>query len=66
MSDLRRRLRKLEATFTDRSGLVPHSPPWKEYWMNECHRTFDEGEVPKKAIPLEAIRAWMQAQPDTE
>jgi membrane-bound lytic murein transglycosylase len=34
--------------------------------MNECHKTFEEGEVPKNAIPLEATRAWMRAQPDTE
>jgi hypothetical protein len=66
-SQLRQRvgihLGKVEA-LTNRSGRDPHSPAWTEYWMNGCHKAFEEGEVPKKAIPLEAIRAWMQARWD--
>jgi hypothetical protein len=32
MSRLQGRLRKLEACLTDRSGLVPHTQEWVDYW----------------------------------
>ena len=32
MSNLQRRLKKLEALLTDDAGLVPHSPQWLAYW----------------------------------
>jgi hypothetical protein len=32
MSNLYRRLRKLEARMTDAAGLVPHTPQWLAYW----------------------------------
>jgi hypothetical protein len=35
MTNLQRRLRKLEDLMTDRSGLLPGSPAWIEYWMPE-------------------------------
>ena len=66
MTDLRRRLRKLELVWTDGSGLVPHSPAWMDYWMKECERAFADEGGPRKLIPLEAFRAWLQAQPDTD
>jgi len=65
MSDLRRRLRKLEATFTDRSGLVPHSPAWREYWMEECNEAFEEDRTgPKRSTPLDVFRAWLYETPN--
>jgi hypothetical protein len=63
----RRRLRRLEAELTDSSGLIPHSAAWIDYWMKEVDKAVTErGSGPKRAIPLEAIHAWMQAQPDTD
>ena len=32
MTNLQRRLKKLEAYLTDPSGLVPHTQKWLEYW----------------------------------
>ena len=32
MTNLQRRLRKLESELTDPSGLVPHSKAWFEHW----------------------------------
>ena len=67
MTNLQRRLRKLEGLMTDRSGLLPGSPAWIEYWMPEIERVVrrdDPGAKPK--IPLEALRIWLQAQPDRD
>jgi hypothetical protein len=47
MSDLRRRLRKLEVQLTDQTGLVPHTKPWLVYWLEKYRRLAigeDEGE----------------------
>jgi hypothetical protein len=32
MTNLRRRLKKLEEILTDPAGLVPHTQKWIEYW----------------------------------
>jgi hypothetical protein len=32
MSNLRRRLEKLQGRLTDSTGCVPHSKEWSEYW----------------------------------
>ena len=56
MSNLSRRLRKLEAGLTDRSGLIPHSATCFEY----CNGWTDKlvsGEEPLGRIPLEAVDA---------
>jgi hypothetical protein len=67
MTNLLRRLRKLESELTDSSGLVPHSPAWTQYWNREILKLVgDDRDAPKQQIPLEAVRAWMQAQPDSE
>ena len=60
-----RRVRKLEATFTDRSGLVPYSKAWWEYWMKECGEAMEDRK-PRNLIPLDVFRAWLQAQPNTD
>jgi hypothetical protein len=67
MTKLQHRLRKLELHLNDSSGLVPHSQRWMGYWMREMDATIarcDPG--PKRRIPIEAIRAWAQAQPNTD
>jgi hypothetical protein len=64
MTNLRRRLKKLEASFTDATGLAPHSPAWTEHWNREIDRVLAEPEYrPNPLIPLEAIRDVLQVQP---
>jgi hypothetical protein len=67
MTNLQRRLGKLEAQLIDSSGLVPHTQKWLEYWQ----RWFDDysrdpssraGEL----IPLEAARAIIAGAPDID
>jgi hypothetical protein len=41
MTNLRRRLNKLEAQFTDRTGLIPVSTEWMEYWSDRFVRIID-------------------------
>jgi len=67
MSNLRRRLQKLEARLTDSSGLVPHSPAWHYHWASIMDRLIggaeDESDDHRSAgiysvgIPLEYIDA---------
>ena len=38
MSNLRRRIRNLEAQFTEDSGLVPHTPKWLAHWTDWFNR----------------------------
>ena len=66
MSNLLRRLRKLEAELTDHCGMVPHSAAWMDYWMREIEQYVAvENSVPKQPFPLDAVRSWMRAQPDS-
>ena len=59
MSNLSRRLRNLEARLTDRSGLVPHSQAWRDYWFPRVERILN-GEEPG-LIPLEVAHAIIAA-----
>ena len=45
MSQIRRRLKKLEAQMTDRYGLVPHSEAWFEYWSERFGQFLATGDV---------------------
>jgi hypothetical protein len=38
MSNVLRRLQKLEARLTDGSGFAPHSEAWLEYWKEKLDR----------------------------
>jgi len=38
LSNLHRRLRKLEAKMTDQSGLAPHSAAWFAHWNERYNR----------------------------
>jgi hypothetical protein len=55
MTNLQRRLRKLEGQLTDGSGLVPHSQKWLHHWEQRIYRmlTGKEPGAPG-CIPLEA------------
>ena len=59
MSNLRRRLRKLEARLTDSSGLVQNSQAWLDYWHVKAARILD-GQDPDK-IPIEYLDAIIAA-----
>ena len=58
MPRLLTRLRKLEAQLTDRSGLVPHTKPWSDYWSPRIDELI-AGEPLDQKIPLEVIDALM-------
>ena len=56
MSNLLTRLRKLEAQLTDRSRLVPHAKPRREYWNPRIEKLI-AGDALDEKIPLEVIDA---------
>ena len=57
MSNLLTRLRKLEAKLTDRSGLVPRTKRWLDYWLPKVDSVI-RGELSEPGcIPLEVIDA---------
>jgi hypothetical protein len=59
MSNLQRRLKKLEALLTDDAGLLPGSPQWLAYWNERAERILS-GEV-KGIIPLAVVDAILEA-----
>ena len=61
MTNLERRLRKVEICLTDVSGLAPGSRRWLEYWDREVYRYMKDPEHrrPKVLFPLQAVRAVM-------
>jgi len=61
MSNLNRRLKKLEALMTDDAGLMPDSPRWMAYWTERVGKIL-AGDVDVKGclIPLEVVDAIMQ------
>jgi hypothetical protein len=62
MSNLRRRLRKLEARLTDSSGLIPNSQAWLDYWLPKVDRIiFGEGGDSSERIPIAVIDAIVAA-----
>jgi len=64
MSQLKRRLRRLETTLLDGSGLVPHSAAWMKYWVGEVRKMVaGERADDQPLIPLEAVRAYMRDEP---
>ena len=62
MSNLRRRLRKLEARLTDSSGLIPNSQAWLDYWLPKVDRIIsgEDGDTSER-IPIAVIDAIVAA-----
>ena len=62
MTNLQKRIRKLEAHKTDASGLVPHSQRWLEYWDRQIFNFMQDPEHRRPAVlfPLEALCAVFQ------
>jgi DNA replication protein DnaC len=55
VTNLQRRLRKLEVLIIDDAGLVPHSPKWLAYWTEQVDKLFaGEALGPGVRIPLGA------------
>jgi hypothetical protein len=54
MSNLRRRLHKLEARLTDSSGLIPNSQAWLDYWLVKVDRILSDPETSER-IPIAVI-----------
>ena len=62
MSNLRRRLRKLESRLTDSSGLIPNSQAWLDYWLPKVDRIVsgEDGDTSER-IPIAVIDAIIAA-----
>jgi len=64
MTNLKRRLRRLEALLRDPSGLVPYSEKWLDYWQGWLDRRADDPTFrPPERMPLEAARAIIRRAP---
>ena len=65
MSNLRRRLHKLEARLTDSSGLTPNSQAWLDYWLREVDMIVDgEDRRGRPRIPIAVVDAIIAAGED--
>lgn len=62
MTNLLRRLRKLESRLTDATGLVPRSEAWRNYWKRKLAQYLSE----EGGIPMEAVDAISAAGGDEE
>jgi hypothetical protein len=56
MTNLQRRLKKVEAGLTDPAGLVPHSKKWLAYWDRQYY--FFLSGKDRSAIWLSSIAAY--------
>jgi hypothetical protein len=59
MSQIGRRLKKLEVQLTDESGLIPHSPQWRAHWTRELETVLSGDRTRRILIPLEVVRAFL-------
>jgi hypothetical protein len=59
MSNLQRRLKKLETLLTDDAGLVPGSRRWLDYWLDQFDRIV-RGEK-ARGVPLAIFDAIVAA-----
>jgi hypothetical protein len=66
MTNLERRIKKLETCLTDASGLMPHSQRWLAYWDQQIFHfmTDPDGKPPAVLFPIEAFRAVMKFTSD--
>ena len=61
MTNLLKRVRKLEARSTDIRGFVPYSEEWHNYWGERLDKLL-AGELPEwERIPLEYIDSVREA-----
>ena len=63
MTNLQRRLKKLETRGSDASHLVPHSAEWLKYWKDWLDLYNDDPTFrPRERMPIEAARAIMASE----
>jgi hypothetical protein len=62
MTNLRLRLRKLEAVLTDDAGLMSNAPGWLAYWTERIDRLMSEQDAEGLRIPLDALDAIMAVE----
>jgi hypothetical protein len=60
MTNLERRLKKLEALLTDSSALVPYSPRWFEYWDEQMYFVLTGREVKPGKLSPEGLVAVLR------
>jgi hypothetical protein len=62
MTNLERRLRRLEFCLTDVSGLTPHTEAWLKHWDREIFNYMQDPEHrrPKVLFSVQAVRAVMR------
>jgi len=62
MTNLQRRIAKIEVQMTDPSGLVPHSQKWLAYWNRQIFNCMTDPDERRPAVrfPLGAYRAVMK------
>jgi hypothetical protein len=63
VTNLRRRLKKLEAGRVDARGLVPYSQKWFEYWYKQFD-LYAAGELNVVLFPAEIISGWIAQDSD--
>ena len=61
MTNLQRRLRKLEANIVDSHGLIPNTPEWLGFWTEKLDRLDAGEEVDLTGITLAVTDAIILA-----
>jgi hypothetical protein len=51
MTNLERRLKKLEAGLIDNAGLVPYSPRWRAVWLERMEELFGGEDSDPPVVP---------------
>jgi hypothetical protein len=69
MTNLRRRLRKLEVVFTDPMGFIPHSAKWLKYWDRQYFLFLtgqDENAIRHSSVvEYRAVMKYGEESPDS-
>jgi hypothetical protein len=69
MTNLRRRLKKLEGVFTDPLGLIPHSTKWLKYWDRQYYLLLsgqDENATRQSSVvEYRAVMKYGEESPDS-
>lgn len=65
MTNLHRRLKKLEVLLTDSTGFVPGSPKCLEYWDKQFYLfVTGQGESPLRNATVDVFHAWLNDMDD--
>jgi len=64
MTNLLRRIRKLESVWKDCNGLVPHTKEWLEYWLERLEN-YEAGDD-LRGLTLAAVDAIIRLDDESE